>query len=85
LGVAQELNVTVKDKICYVNLSGNFLTQPVAAIPEITIYSIVNSLAELPGVNKVQISVEGESSVMYHEEISLATPFEANRDLIKTE
>ena len=77
------LNVTVKDGICYVNFNSAFLTQPYSVSAEATIYSIVNSLSELTGVNKVQISIEGDSSVIYKETISLTTPFERNLDLVK--
>ena len=77
------LNVTVKDGICYVNFNSAFLTQPYSVSAEATIYSIVNSLSELTGVNKVQISIEGDSSVIYKETISLSTPFERNLDMVK--
>ncbi len=78
------VNVTVKDGICYVNLSEAFLTQTYQVTPEISIYSLVNSLVELPNVNKVQISVNGETSVTYQESISLATVFERNLDLLNS-
>lgn len=78
------VNVTVKDGICYVNLSEAFLTQTYQVTPEISIYSLVNSLVELPNVNKVQISVNGETSVTYQESISLTTVFERNLDLLNS-
>lgn len=78
------VNVTVKDGICYVNLSEAFLTQTYLVTPEISIYSLVNSLVELPNVNKVQISVNGETSVTYQESISLTTVFERNLDLLNS-
>lgn len=76
------VNVTVKDGICYVNLSEEFLTQIYQVTPEISIYSLVDSLVELPNVNKVQISVNGETAVTYQESISLTTVFERNLDLL---
>lgn len=76
------LNVTVKDGICYVNFNNTFLTQPYNVTAETTIYSIVNSLIELPGVNKVQISIDGDSTITYKETISLTTPFERNLDML---
>ena len=42
--------VTVKDNICYVNLSEDFLTQQSNVTPQVTIYSIVNTLVELNNV-----------------------------------
>lgn len=78
------VSVSVRDGICYVNFDDTFLTQIYNVSSEVTIYSIVNSLAELTGVNKVQISVNGESDIMYRENISLSTVFERNLDLVAT-
>lgn len=78
------VSVSVRDGICYVNLDENFLTQIYNVSSDVTIYSIVNSLAELSGVNKVQISVNGENNILYRENISLTTVFERNLDLITT-
>lgn len=78
------VNVSVKDRICYVNLSEEFLTQTQSVLPEVTIYSIANSLIELSTVNKVQISINGETSYMFREKIPLSTPFERNLDILKS-
>lgn len=77
-------NVMVKDNICYVNLDENFLTQIYAVTPEVTIYSIVNSLIELPNVNKVQILINGETSVIYREKYDLTAYLERNLDIVTT-
>lgn len=77
-------SVAVKDGICYVNLDETFLTQIYNVTPEVTIYSIVNSLVEQAGVYKVQISVNGDSSGTYREKYSLTTYFERNLDLVKS-
>jgi len=76
-------NVTVKDNICYVNLSEDFLTQQSNVTPEVTIYSIVNTLIELNTVNKVQIAIEGNNSVIFRETYELTTLFERNLDVLK--
>lgn len=78
------VGVTVKDGICYVNLSEHFLSQPYNVTSEVTVYSIANSLSELSNVNKVQISVNGETDLFYRENISLQTVFERNLDLVKS-
>lgn len=75
-------NVTVKDNICYVNLDETFLNQIYQVTPEVTIYSIVNSLTGLPNVYKVQILLNGETAVMYREKFDLSTYFERNLDII---
>lgn len=79
------INVTVKDKICYVTLSSEFLNQQYSILPEITIYSLVNSLIELNGVNKVQISVDGDNNAVFRDTISLSSPFERNLDILKVD
>lgn len=76
-------NVTVKDGVCYVNLDENFLTQTYTVTPEVTIFSITNSLVELTNVNKVQISINGDSSGTYREKYSFTTYFERNLDLME--
>ena len=76
-------SVMITDGTCYVNLDSTFLTQPYNVTPEVTIYSIVNSLAELSNVNKVQIMIDGETAVQYRENISFENTFTRNLDLIE--
>lgn len=78
------IGVTVKDGICYVNLNEDFLSQPYDVTANVTIYSITNSLVELPNVNKVQISVNGDTNISYRENVSLNNVFERNLDLLST-
>lgn len=78
------VSISVKDGICYVNFDENFLTQIYNVSSDVAIYSIVNSLVELTNVNKVQISVNGETNIMYRETISLTTVFDRNLDLVTT-
>ena len=65
------VSVTVKDGTCYVNLNNDFLNQPYNVASDVTIYSITNSLAELSNVNRVQISINGETNISYRENMSL--------------
>lgn len=76
-------SVTITDGICYVNLDSGFLTQPYNVTAEVTIYSIVNSLAELSNVNKVQLMINGETAVQYRNNISFDNTFTRNLDLIE--
>lgn len=76
-------SVTIQDGICYVNLDENFLTQVPNVTPEVTIYSIANSLIEqLKNVNKVQISVNGDSKINYREKLPLDTYYERNLNIV---
>lgn len=77
------LSVNVKDGICYVDLDSTFLTQIYNVTSDVTIYSITNSLVELPNVNKVQISINGNTNVTYRENINLSTVFERNLELVE--
>lgn len=76
------VSVTVNDRICYVNLNDAFLTQPYNVTSDVTIYSLTNSLVELPNINKVQISINGETAVQYKETVSLTNLFERNLDIV---
>lgn len=78
-------SVTVKDGICYVNLNETFLTQVYNVNADVTLYSITNSLVELPNVNKVQISINGETDIMYRENTKLTTVLERNLELVGKE
>lgn len=77
------VSVNVKDGICYVNLDSSFLTQVYNVTSEVTIYSITNSLVELPNINKVQLSVNGDTNVNYKENTSLSVVFERNLELVE--
>ena len=70
------LGVTIKDGICYVNLDDEFLTGGVDVKPEITIYSIVNSLVEGTTASKVQITVNGEKNISYKDTVDLTQPLQ---------
>lgn len=76
------IGVTIKDGTCYVNLDESFLSQPYDVTSNVTIYSITNSLVELSNVNRVQISINGDTSLFYQESVSLTNVFERNLDLI---
>ncbi|MBD5523870.1 MAG: GerMN domain-containing protein [Lachnospiraceae bacterium] len=78
------ISVTIKDGICYVNLNEDFLNQTYNVGAEVTIYSLTNSLVELSNVNKVQISINGETNVAYRENVALSSVFERNLDLLAT-
>lgn len=53
-------NLTIMDNICYLDLSRDFEQQDPNVSSEVIVYSIVDTLCELPEVTKVQFSVDGE-------------------------
>lgn len=79
------LGATIKDGICYLNLSADFLTLSYPVSEEMVIYSLVNSLTELPNVNKVQISIDGESDMYFGDHILMSTIFERNLEIVEKE
>lgn len=70
------ISSSVVDGICYVNFDKEFLTPIQGQNESIAIYSLVNSLTEVPEIKKVQISVDGSKNYLYRDIISLDTFFE---------
>lgn len=69
------LSINTNNGVCYVDFSNSFSEKTSYVKDEIMIYSIVNSLTELPYINKVQISIEGEVDVELHNNYSINTLF----------
>ena len=82
-GTAKLLGVSVKEGICYVNFSASFLTDVYNQKPEVTIYSIVNSIIANGNAAKVQILIEGASDAMFMNSIDLSKPLEWNADILE--
>ena len=53
--------VTTLDGVCYVDLGNEFLNKITNVTDEVMIYSIVDSLTALNGINKVQILIDGQN------------------------
>lgn len=79
------VSVTTRDNTCYVNLNESFLTLQGNITPEVAIYSIVNSLVELSSVNKVQISINGNTDLVFMETIPLSQVFERNLEIMRAQ
>ena len=76
-------NISVKDGICYVDLSDEFYNTDNTLKNDIVVYSIVNSLVELPTVSKVQFLKNGEKQQYFRETMEFDGLFERNLDLIQ--
>ena len=76
-------NISVKDGICYVDLSDEFYTIDNPLKNDIIVYSIVNSLVELPTVSKVQFLKNGEKQEFFRETMEFDGIFERNLDIIE--
>lgn len=77
------IDISVKDQVCYINLSSDFLDGVDKVDSNICIYSIVDTLTELGNISKVQFFVEGESKITFRETVNLDTTFLRNLDLIR--
>ena len=74
--------ISVMDYTCYVDFSKEFLDKPVNISNEVAIYSVVNTLIELPNINKVQFSIDGEQVLKYNDSMVFGEPFERNLDYV---
>lgn len=74
----------IKDGICYVDLSKEFSTKHPGGeqLVMLTVYSIVNTLTELPEVEKVQFLIDGEKKDNYQGLYDFENPFVRNSTLI---
>ena len=77
------LKTVTKDQICYVDLSKEFLNPLESVSGEVSVYAIVNSLAERAGVSKVQFSVDGKAITNFRANIDFSQPIGRNLDLIE--
>lgn len=78
------LSVTTKDNVCVVDFSKQFLKKLPEVTEEVVIYSVVNTLAELPGIYQVQILVEGKQEKLYQKTEFLPI-YERNLNVIEKE
>ncbi|MCR5527548.1 MAG: GerMN domain-containing protein [Lachnospiraceae bacterium] len=75
-------SVDVRDGICYVDLSSAIVDQPYNVTEEAVFYSLVNSLCEVRGVDRVQLSIDGETKRIFQKNISLDRPYEKKLELV---
>ena len=78
------ISISVLDGVCFVTLDEGFLAPGNDVDAGVVIYSIVNSLVELPNVNKVQISVNGDTSIVFREKFPLSKVYERDLDYVVT-
>lgn len=73
--------VSVKDGVCYVDFNEKFMEKRSDVSEEVTIYSVVNSLAELTTIYKVQFTINGEPRKMY-QALEFSGTFERNLEIV---
>lgn len=76
-------NISVNNGICYVDLSEEFYDTANPLKNDVIVYSVVNSLVELPNVSKVQFLKNGEKLQFFRETMPFDGIFERNLDLVE--
>ncbi len=74
--------MTIKENTCYIDLSSEFLNKRKSITADVAIYSVVNTLVEFSGVNRVQFLIDGKQVLEYNGEENFGEPFERNLDLV---
>lgn len=76
--------ITVREQICYIDFSEDFLTALPGIGREAALYSVVNSLVDLPGINKVQFSIDGKVMRYFGDSLIIFDkPLERKLELVK--
>ena len=77
------VGVSVADGIAYVNLGKQFVDEALPVDAQIPIYSIVNSLIDAGNVSQVQISINGDTSLIFKDKVDMNQLFQVNHELEK--
>lgn len=79
------LGVTIKDRICYVNFDSEFLNSIHDVLPEVAVYSVVNSIISDSQATQVQITINGETENTFMEKVDLSKPLSFSSKWIQSE
>lgn len=77
------VGVSVADGIAFVNLGKQFVDEALPVDAQIPIYSIVNSLIDAGNVSQVQISINGDTSLLFKDKVDMNQLFQVNHELEK--
>ena len=75
-------SITIKDGLCTIDFSDDFLNQTCNVSSDVAIYSVVNTMCSLDNISRVKISVNGSSSHVYQEKFNLEDIYERNQSLV---
>jgi germination protein M len=79
------ITLSTVDGVCYVNFDETFFNQNQEISEQVVLYSIVDSLTELSTIDRVQLSVNGDTTGKVRFTYDLSTMYEENLDLVKIE
>ncbi|MCR5793164.1 MAG: GerMN domain-containing protein [Lachnospiraceae bacterium] len=75
-------SVSIKDGVCNVDFSQEFLEGVDGVEADTSIYAIVDSLVEIGNIDRVKFTVEGEEVKTYLDKNNFDTVFERNLDIV---
>lgn len=75
-------SVTVEDGLCTVDLNQRFLEKIEGQKFAVKVYSVVNSLCQVEGIDRVQILIDGQIVDYEEQDLSIREPLTANEDLV---
>lgn len=76
------LSVSTTSRTCYVNFSEAFQNPITGLTDNVVVYSVVNSLTELPDIDNVVITVNGNLPVFATKGLDLSKPLSKNNEII---
>ena len=77
-------NVTIRDNICYLDFSREFAELLPNVTSDVTVYSIVDTLCELPSISRVQFTINSGVRERYGETKGFNKALERNLDIIRS-
>jgi len=75
-------SATCENGICTVDLSADFISKNGTASEQMAIYSVVNTLCSMDGIDKVQFIIDGKKIMIFGSYI-FDQPFEADMSIVK--
>ncbi|MBO6149228.1 MAG: GerMN domain-containing protein [Lachnospiraceae bacterium] len=77
------ISIHVKDGTCYVSLDTTVIDKPIDVSEEVVLYSIVDSLVELPDISRVQLIINGETDRTLRTEFSLNNVYGPDYSMVR--
>lgn len=77
------LGVSVMENTAYIDLSSEFADDDNLPAPDLSVYSVVNSVIDNTDIKRVQILIEGKAPASYGGSLDLRRPLRFSRSYIK--
>jgi germination protein M len=79
------ITISTVDGVCYVNFDETFFNQNQEITEQVVLYSIVDSLTELQTIDRVQLSVNGDTTGKVRFTYGLSSMYEEDLGLVQVE